>query len=152
MVLKSSAALNNSGRITAMKYGISRGKASYPWGKSDLTEQHLKTLFPKSHTFSRQTPCEFPRKASRRACSLPQMTLNGMRRTFFGVFRYIFHDINTHYTRHSLQMFQNWLWFENIAPGRSVKVLTKCPRWNPILRSSTSYLLFLSEPGGGLHL
>lgn len=31
MVLKSSVALNNSGRIIAMKYGFSQGKASYPW-------------------------------------------------------------------------------------------------------------------------
>lgn len=31
MVLKSSVPLNNSGCIIAMKYGFSRGKASYPW-------------------------------------------------------------------------------------------------------------------------
>lgn len=33
MVLKSSVALNNSGRIIAMKYGFSQGKASYPWAE-----------------------------------------------------------------------------------------------------------------------
>lgn len=67
MVLKSSVALNNSGRIIAMKYGFSQGKASYPWAEKWFDRVTPQVAFQSNtlHIFLYELLHEFHWKASK---------------------------------------------------------------------------------------
>lgn len=78
MVLKSSVALNNSGRIIAMKYGFSQGKASYPWVEKWFDRATPQVAFQSNtlHIFPPSFAAWISLKGiQRHPSSVPQVTL-----------------------------------------------------------------------------